>query len=326
MKKLLWVLSAVVLCACGSKTTLPPSTGGPYEVLAVCRQPVWEGPVGDTLRRLFKEEIPMLNQPEPWFDLLRVDVGSYNNVILRHKNQLIIQVDPKYTTTGMSAAYDVYSIPQIIVTATAPSQEALMEYIREHAQQVREVFDIAVQERAVAAMTKYKNKLVADQLEQKFGFTMAVSKGYKIRNEMDDFFWASMEYQFSSKGFFVYSYPYTGSEDFSTENILAKRDEFAARIPGEADGSFMARNEEMEPMVRNVRISGRLWVEMRGFWDVKHDFMGGPYISYTTLDTQTNRVVTIDCYVYSPREPKKPFIRDLENMMLTVHFKGDPKE
>lgn len=63
----------------------------------------------------------------------------------------------------------------------------------------------------------------------------------------------------------------------------------------------MTTSEAFEPDYRMFRLEGRLWCELRGFWDVHGDFMGGPFVSYTTVDTATGRVLTIDCYVYSPK-------------------------
>ena len=90
------------------------------------------------------------------------------------------------------------------------------------------------------------------------------------------------------------------SSNWDPEALLAARNKYAARIPGPSDGSWMTTSEVIPPAYRMFRLEGRLWCELRGFWDVKNDFMGGPFVSYTTVDTATNRVFTLDCYVYAP--------------------------
>ena len=74
------------------------------------------------------------------------------------------------------------------------------------------------------------------------------------------------------------------------------------------------------PRYRFFRLEGRAWVEMRGFWDVEGDFMGGPFVSYTTVDTATDRVFTLDCYVYSPKLPKRNYMREVEHLLHLVKF------
>ena len=48
--------------------------------------------------------------------------------------------------------------------------------------------------------------------------------------------------------------------------------------------------------------------------------MGGPFVSYTTVDTATDRVFTLDCYVYSPKLPKRNYMREVEHLLHLVKF------
>ena len=59
---------------------------------------------------------------------------------------------------------------------------------------------------------------------------------------------------------------------------------------------------------------------MRGFWDVANDYMGGPFVSYTTINDATNEVFTIDCYVHSPKYGKRNFLRPLEHLVYLISF------
>ena len=116
----------------------------------------------------------------------------------------------------------------------------------------------------------------------------------------------------------MYSYPYTGKQALTVEALTEARNRFAARIPGPSEGSYMITADVYEPDLRTFRLEGRLWVELRGFWDVKNDFMGGPFVSYTTVDTTTQRVFTIDCYVYSPKNHKRNYMRELEHLLYLI--------
>lgn len=69
-----------------------------------------------------------------------------------------------------------------------------------------------------------------------------------------------------------------------------------------------------------MKISDRTWAELRGFWDVENDFMGGPFVSYSTLDEATGRVLTIDGYVYSPKLDKRNFMREVEHLVYMIDF------
>ena len=69
-----------------------------------------------------------------------------------------------------------------------------------------------------------------------------------------------------------------------------------------------------------MRIGSQPWIEMVGLWDVENYFMGGPYVSYTTVNSATNEVITIDCYVYSPKIEKRNMLRELQTLVHLVNF------
>jgi hypothetical protein len=84
------------------------------------------------------------------------------------------------------------------------------------------------------------------------------------------------------------------------------------------------------PEHRTLLIGERPWVEMCGLWDVENYFMGGPFVSYTTVNKLTNEVVTIDCYVYYPtaynKSPeKRNKLRALQHLVYLADFPAAKK-
>ena len=202
----------------------------------------------------------------------------------------------------------------------APTQAALSEYIEESKENILYVLEKSERDRTLEYANKYYEGSLRAMIQEKFGVDMKVPKGYMLRSSSEDFIWISYEHKLASQGFFIYSYPYKGAQSLRPEALVAARNKFASRIPGPSEGSYMITYDEAEPLSRAIRINGRLWVEMRGLWDVKNDFMGGPFVSYSTVDTETNRVVTLDCYVYSPQLPKRNYIRPLEHLVYLMEF------
>jgi hypothetical protein len=151
-----------------------------------------------------------------------------------------------------------------------------------------------------------------------FGVEMPVPRGYMLAQQSEDFLWFRHEFPIASQGFMLYSYPYQGAASMTEQALLEARDRFSARIPGPSDGSYMTTSKVLMPLYRMFRLEGRLWFEMRGFWDVEGDWMGGPFVSYTTIDEATNRVFTLDCYVYSPNNPKRNHLRAVEHLLHLV--------
>lgn len=303
--------------------------GAPYEMVVVCPQNEWTGALGDTLRALINQPVPYLNQPEPQFDVLRVTERGFTNMVVDHRNILKILVDKAVPEASAAVQYDVTAEPQIVMTLQGPDEESLIDYIGAHGAEMLQAFEQAERDRTLRNNERYDEASVAKALHKNFGIGMHVTKGYLLAADTPDFVWARFEYPTASQGFFVYSYPYTGPDALTPEALVAARNAFAARIPGPSDGSYMTTADAFAPGYRMFRLEGRIWCELRGFWDVHGDFMGGPFVSYTTVDEKNRRVVTYDAYVYAPdlnRPRKRNYIRALEHQFYSIRFDSESDE
>jgi hypothetical protein len=283
--------------------------------------------VGDTLRAAFNQRFPMINREEPLFDVLRVLPSGFTKLTTRHRNVLITNIDPALAEPSLTVARDVYSKPQTIISASAPDMASLLTLIETNRDDVLLVLEDAEKNRDVDNAKGHTPPPVAEKIKTKFGFEMSTGPGYTVRSESDDFLWLSYEMATSSQGIVIYTYPFSGVKDFDLENLLARRDEFVARIPAENPGSYMATNSEPGLIdVEYKKISGRQWAEMRGFWFAKGDFMGGPYRNFSTFDAANQRVIAIDMYVYSPepRLKQRNYISQLSHFIYTVNISGEP--
>ncbi len=321
--------AAIVVVGCGSnkKKYIPSAHSGPYEVLVVTPPDVWAGPLGDTLRAVMQVPVPMLNSYEPQFDVSRVMANQYSSYLKRHRNTIIVNMDAQYAEPKMVPEYNRYAEPQLILHLLGPDQVTLAQYLHDNAFYLRQIFMMAERNRFIGSARSHPSVTLQTLVKEKFGFDISLLGGFTLGNDLDDFLWLRYEHPQSSQGVVIYSYPYGGPEDFTLEALTDRRDEFTGLIPGEVDGSHMITYREMGPELTHMRIRGRYWAEMRGFWDVYKDFMGGPFVSYSTLDEANNRVVCLDFYVYSPapNKPKRNMLRQLESIVYSVHFPGDPQ-
>ncbi len=309
--------------AASHKTT---SQGSPYEVVVVCNQPEWDSQLGDTLRTVLSGYIPYLNQEESTFDVIRITNNSYDGLITRHRNILEVNIKPEIAEPAIAVRYDVESSPQIVMTLQAPSVEAATEYVSEHRESLVKGFQIAERDRSIAFAREFGAENINKVIKEKFGVSMNIPTGYTIRQDSEDMLWISFEHPMASQGVVIYSYPAEfGMSSLSEENLVEARNEFTSRIPGPSDGSYMTTFTEVSQLYQPIRIDGRLWIQMRGLWDVVNDFMGGPYVSYSTIDEVNNRVFTVDCYVYSPKYGKRNYLHGVESIVHSVKFDDEKK-
>lgn len=310
----------------GTKKT---AQGSPYEVLVVCDGEEWESPLGEALRGVLESPVEMLNQKEPMFDVVRITARDFKHLLPSYRNILKVLCSPGVKQTAILAQYDVVASPQIVLTFQGPSIEAMVDYLDKNGKNLLQVLEIAERNRTIEMANKQGARALEKMIRDQFDIEMALSSGYLFRAEGENFIWASNEYPVASQGFFVYSHPYNGKSSITTEALIKARNNFARRIPGPSDGSYMTtvtRIPNIEddgytdfmPERKVLKINGRDWIELRGFWDVENDFMGGPFVSYTTL--YEGALLTIDCYVYSPKYGKRNFLRPLEHLVYGVSF------
>ncbi len=299
------------------------SQGAPYELLVVCNQPEWEGALGDSLRLLLEDEVPYLQQAEPKFNVVRILDKDYTNIVVRHRNILRCIVAPAADSTWMAVQYDVNATPQIILTLQGPSADDMAQYVGVNGGAILSVLESAERDRDLAYARKYNVDALSNLVRETFNIEMKFPTGYKYRNSSDDFVWASNEFPLASQGVVVSKRGISSSiksEMIMYEQMVESRNAAAAQIPGPSDGSYMTTYLGIEPEHRVVRLNGRLWGELRGFWEVEGDFMGGPFVSYSTVDERTDEVITIDFYVYSPKQPKRNYMHSVEHLFFGVSF------
>ena len=337
MKRIFLTFVAVIaVCAsmvgCKAFTQLSSgesTTGKPYEMVLICGQHEWQSELGDTLRAVFKQPVVEIVQYEPMFDVIRIMPNNFKSLTKRHRNIVSIIVDESISESEIKVEYDVTAKPQIFVTVKAHDNATAAKYVSENRDNLLYVLEKAERDRTINYARTYYSKGLNELILQNFGVDMFIPETFKLRTESDDMVWISQEYPTASKGFFLYKYPYTGTQSLSASELIKARNRFAQRIPGPADGSYMTTVKEIadetgqeyvpfNPDYKTIRIGERPWIEMAGLWEVEGYFMGGPFVSYTTVNQVTKEVITIDCYVYSPQKEKRNMLRELQHMVYLM--------
>jgi hypothetical protein len=99
-----------------------------------------------------------------------------------------------------------------------------------------------------------------------------------------------------------------------SENIIAVRNRIGKKhIPGsDPETMYMITEEAFTPRTSETVIAGKKAFETRGKWEVKNDFMAGPFVNYTVVDKKHNRIVVFEGFTYAPSVNKRAFLFELE--------------
>lgn len=317
------VLLLFVVASCKNDTPVKASsTGSPSELLVVAEGNLWKSSLGDSVRSYFDGAVPALPQPEPLYRLVNVKEDEFGRVLKIHRNVLILTIDSSMKQPLVEMRRDVWAAPQSVAKISAKSLGDLKRAFDERKSEFLNLYDNAEIERLQQVYKKSINLKAAEALKENFNLSMNIPADYFLAKEKDNFLWFRREANKLSQGILIYSYPYTDTNAYNPLKIISVRNQFTELyVPGPSDSSYMIiADEYMEPIARTLRLKKNLATEVRGLWEVRKDFMGGPFISYTLVDTKNNRVITLDGYVYAPGERKHDLLKQVQAILLSFEF------
>jgi hypothetical protein len=113
----------------------------------------------------------------------------------------------------------------------------------------------------------------------------------------------------------------TMPRDMQALSVMSAIDNKLATISSKgAKHSYMRLSNEPSSMsfTPDVPIAGREWLEIRCWWEVANDFMGGPMVAFVNVDAATAKATVIMFALYAPEEPQRNLLRELEHLVYTI--------
>jgi hypothetical protein len=318
MKKIFSILTITFLlssCIGTDKKILRQSIGKINKVMVVAKISDWTGDVGSEVRNSFGELMVGLPQPEHILSVSQVAPNGFSSMMKASRNILIITETEK---EGFTVKKNIYAQPQTIVYVQAKDDESIIKLLQKHKNEIRNIFiqsDIQFTQRIF-------NKDRVDNSQYKtlrnLGVTFTIPKKFRTVDDTGEFLWLRNHLmsgiaKTGSNNILVYSLP-LGEESKISDNILAVRDSIGKRfIPGsDPETMHMITEEAYTPFTFDATIDGKKAYETRGKWEVKNDFMAGPFLNYTVVDKKNNRLIVFEGFTYAPSVSKRAFVFELE--------------
>lgn len=315
---------ALVSCTHSRKPLLPAVSGKAGEVVIVMEKASWEGAPGTAVRDLLAADCPYLAQREPLYSLVHVVPSGFTKLFEIHRNIVIFNIDPQGVDDGMSIRSDVWARPQCVIRISAPDDERALEIFDENREMLLATIEQAERDRVVANSRLYEEESLAPVVRERFGGSPCFPIGYSLKKSTPHFVWIANEKQFVNQGIFVYSYPAMGDAgDFELDNIIAHRNSILQeQVPGMFENTYMTTAEFVPPSESFVRYKGREFAQVRGFWEVHNDFMGGPFVSHSFYSPDGGSIIVLEAFVYAPKFDKRQFLRQVESILYSFEWGG----
>ena len=324
---LLTGLLGIMAWSCTDGPQLKQNVSGKAgELIVVMDKPVWESGPGQSLRSILAIDFPHLPQREPLFSLFNINTNAFSSIFQTHRNIIICNINPDLEEAKMVIQKDIWAAPQIVVTLSGPTSESVKECIDENNDRLRNAMEQAERNRVIQNSKKFEEKGIRETITSVLGGSPYFPTGYRIKKQTDNFIWVAYETTYTTQGIFIYTYPYRNPDDLTLSRIIAERNlKLEKEVPGPLDNTYMTTNSLIEPSFRWVNFNNREFVEIRGLWDVKNDFMGGPFVCHCFYDRENEKVVVLEAFVYAPRYPKRNYLRQVESIIYSFEWQNEEK-
>ncbi|CAI8416359.1 MAG: Uncharacterised protein [Flavobacterium sp. SCGC AAA160-P02] len=317
MKKIITILLSIFLyISCtDSAVVLPRSVGAFNKVTVVVKNSIWTGKVGDEIRTSFGELLVGLPQPERTLSVGHVAPNGFSSMMRSNRNILIVEINDKQSYIKTK---NKYSSPQTIIYVSAKNKEELISVLRKNMKDIIKTFkdsDIRVLQNV------FTKKRVNDTLYKtlkKLNISLTIPQEFKTVDDTGEFLWLRQHLSggiargAGNNNILVYSLP-LNEKTRTAQNIISMRDAIGEKyIPGSKEGMYMITEAAYTPLTVTTEILGNKAFETRGKWEVKNDFMAGPFLNYAIIDEKKNRLLVIEGFTYAPSVNKREFVFELE--------------
>jgi hypothetical protein len=297
-----------------------PASGGTTNLLTIVSDDsLWKGEVGDAIRLIFAAPVYGLPQEEPIFTLKQMKPKAFHDYV--KKSRTFIELK-KGAPKGIKFVKDVYATPQFGIIVSGENNEELMSVLNENSLLMTNKTKQVELDHKIQEMTK--NQLDIEQVSSLFGVDLTVLFSYRIAKKTDDFVWLRKDIKNGDLNLLIYQLPFgTIKKDSTTiKNIVKLRDSIGkTHIPGPVKNSYMITENSFSPFLGTTSINGNTAFESRGVWDVKNDFMAGPFINYIINDKKNNRQLVLEGFTYAPQIAKRDYMFELEAMIKSIKIK-----
>ena len=330
-KSLFSVLLLILFVSCKDKDSsdkeiILDSSGSINNVSVVIDNELWGGSIGDAIRNILTAPIYGLPQDEPMFTISQIPPSVFSGFVTKNRTVLKIEVKDE---GGFEVLNNVYAQPQKVIVISGKSREQIIETINDNAPKIVKTFKNAEIAERSRQMAKSPHNFTS--IQKKLGLTIQFPSAYRIAKETDNFFWIRKDITTGTNNLITYKVPFSAIKrnDSLVTQIVKLRDSIGKEyIRGRQDGeiksdggkieSYLTTEDSYAPFISETIVDNKQAIETKGLWDLKADFMGGPFINYAIEDKINKRWVIIEGFAFAPSVEKRDYMLELEAIIKSV--------
>lgn len=286
-------------------------------ISVIIDEQLWNGEIGDSIRDKFASPVLGLPQEEPLFTIQQFPVKLFEGFSTGSRNIIIVKKERK---AAFKTVINEFSTPQNSFHISGKNTHEILAIIEQHSAQISK----KIHESEIESYQKSITDSVLDtkKIRNKFSIDLKVPKEYEYVLRSKNFIWIKKEITSGNTSILIYQVPYQRINNNRTVNDIVKiRDSIGTLfVHGRSRKSMMMTEEAYFPYFSKVKLNGFDAYETKGTWQMKNDFMSGPFINYAIKDKANNRILILEGFCYAPSKTKRDLMFELEAIIKSITF------
>jgi len=313
------LLTVLILGSCDKevKSFKPQSSGRINSISVIIDKTSWEGKIGDAIRDKYASEFIGLPQVEEAFTLNYIPYEAFTGFGRTARN--IIYINKKKEDKPRMIR-DRYARPQLFLEISGLDNESIIQGILSS-------FDFSSAQFQNGEITENKNRILNSLLKDtgldSLNISLKIPSAYSVfKNELQTL-WLQKPLKNGTSNLIIKDLNSSVSdfENINLNDVVLLRDSIGKQfIPGRVENSYMITEKEYLPYISYQSVNGFESIETRGTWEVKGDYMGGPFINYIIKDTLNKSLLYVEGFVFSPSQRKRDKMIELEAVIKSLEI------
>lgn len=291
-----------------------PLSGKTNAISIIIDDQLWYGEVGDSIRNKFASPVLGLTQEEPLFTINQYPARLLEGFVTDSRSIIVV----KKTAMDKFEINHSKSLPHNTFRIYGKSVDDIICSIELNSAQIIKIIRDA--EIKKVQEDNSKSLLNPAVIKNKFHIDLQIPTGYEYVLHKKNFIWLKKDIISGNTSLLIYQIPL---HNFKTRgnvvgNIVKMRDSIGRYIKGREPNTPMITGEAYAPYFLNTTLDNKDAFETRGTWELKNDFMAGPFINYAIIDPVYSRILVIEGFCYSPSNQERDLMFDLEAIIKSV--------
>lgn len=325
MNKLYFILLfiSIFFISCKEEnTTARKTTGKVNNISVIIDDLLWNGEIGDSIRNKFASPVTGLPQEEPLFNINQYPVKLMEGFKTDSRNIIVIKKDTK---ENFKIVKNQYASPQNVFHISGKAADDILCLIQKNAAEIiKTIHQTEIEE---FQRINKKSLLSPKFFKDNFNINLEVPSSYQLMLQKEGFSWFKKEIISGNTSLLIYQVPLSSIENKSNKvaNIIKMRDSIGKLyIHGKELNTDMITEEAYAPYFFNIVLDHKKAYETKGTWELKNDFMSGPFINYAIVDKENDRILVLEGFCYSPSKEKRDLMLELEAIIKSVKINKKP--